>query len=922
MPPAWHSAPPLARRLAAEVEGEVLWQSFDRARYATDASIYQIEPRVVLCPRDETDIEAALAIAAEDSLSVTPRGAGTSQAGQTLGRGLVIDTSRHLTGMGEVEDGTIWVEPGLVLDELNRRLKPSGLFYPVDVSTASRATLGGMTANNSCGSRSLRYGVSVDNVLAIEALLADGRRVHFGPGANDPVVSAASRVARSHALEIGRRFPKTARHVGGYNLDRLLGPDANPASLLVGSEGTLAWLSRIKLKLHRIPPAKCLGICHFPTFRAAMEATRHIVGLDPTAVELVDGTILALARSIPSFADILPRFVRGRPASLLLVEFTGETDPSPNLTDLATLMADLGYPDAVESVTDVASQSEIWGLRAAGLNIAMSMKGDGKPVSFVEDCAVPLEHLAGYTEKLDEVFARHGTSATWYAHASVGCLHVRPILNLKLESGVRAMRAIAEEAIELVQRYKGAFSGEHGDGLVRSSHNPRLFGPHLTGAFEQIKDLFDPHGLFNADPPKIVRAPEMDDRSLMRFSPGYAEAELRPGLDWSAWGSALQAAEMCNNNGECRKMAGGVMCPSFRVTRDERHVTRGRANVLRQALSGQLGAHALVSAQMAEALELCVGCKACKRECPTGVDMARLKIEHAHQTRMHRGLPLKKRILGHLPRWAPFARFFPVLDTHPRRSLPRFRRGAVIARPPEPRSMLFIDCFNRWIEPENAHAAARVLGHLLPEDATPEGERPLCCGRTYLSAGMLEEARSEMRRLVHAVSDRVERGMPLVGLEPSCLLTLRDELPVVLTDENTEPVSRAATMFADAVLASPPSLGPVRGGTRKILVHGHCHEKAFGVAESTVEALRLIPGIEARMIESSCCGMAGSFGYESRHIETSFAMAELSLLPAVRAAPDAGLVANGTSCRHQIADGTGREALHLARMLDEALTVA
>ena len=791
----------VADRLIADlrraVEGDVLHQSFDRARFASDASIYQIKPQAVVIPRHEQDVQATLEVAKKHEISITPRGAGTSQAGQTLGRGIVIDTSRHLIDAGEVaDDQTIWVEPGIVLDTLNRQLQPKGLFYPVDISTASRATIGGMTANNSCGSRSLRYGVSVDNVVEIEAILADGSKRRFGSGSNDPFSHAAIQIARREAFEIERRFPKTARRVGGYNLDRLLKDPANPAHLLTGSEGTLAWFSKIRLQLQPLPKQKCLGICHFPSFRSAMEAAAPIVSLNPSAVELVDRTILDLALEVPAFKTLLPRFVRGQPKALLLVEFQGAFDQSAHLGELKDLMSKIGHTDAVLAVHDPHLQSDIWSVRTAGLNIAMSMKGDGKPVSFIEDCAVSLEHLADYTSRLDEVFARHGTSATWYAHASVGCLHVRPILNLKLDSGVEKMRRIAGEAIALVQSYKGAVSGEHGDGLVRSSHNPALFGPKLMAAFKEIKELFDPTGLFNSDPSKIIDAPPMHERSLMRYNPGYGQTPIEAAFDWSPWGSLLQAAEMCNNNGECRKAANGVMCPSFRVTQDERHVTRGRANVLRMALSGQLGADALTSNSMLEALDLCVGCKACKRECPTSVDMARMKIELAHQNRIRHGLPLKQRILGHLPHWAAYARFLPSLDTHPKRSLPRFKKGATLKNQAEAGSLLFIDCFNRWIEPENVDAAATLLDQRAPIDPTPPGERPLCCGRTYLSVGMVEEAKAELRRLVKAVAPYVEKGLPLIGLEPACLLTLKDELPALLPDELFGPIVRASNMLA------------------------------------------------------------------------------------------------------------------------------
>lgn len=504
--------PALAGRLRREIEGEVLLDPFDRGRYSTDASIYQIEPAGIVVPKTDADVQAALAIAREAEVPVVARGGGTSQAGQTVGSGLVIDYSKHLDKVVEldVEAGTVWVEPGLVLDRLNRDLRPHGLFFPVDISTSSRATLGGMAANNACGARSIRYGIMVDNLLAIDALLANGETVRFAdvPG-NLATAGASARyveliqtvraLAEREADAIATGFPKVQRRVGGYNLDRVHPSGHNMAALLVGSEGTLALFRRLKLMLQPLPPHRVLGVCHFPSFYEAMASAEAIVALQPSAVELVDRTIIELGREIPAYRPLIDRFVRGEPDAVLLVEFADDdaTVPRAGLARLGELMADLGFPGAVVEAIDPGAQARIWDVRKAGLNIVMSMKAAGKPVSFIEDCAVPLEHLADYTLRLTEIFARHGTSGTWYAHASVGCLHVRPILNLKLEKDVQAMRAIAEEAFALVRAFKGAHSGEHGDGLVRSEFHEAMFGRHLVRAFEQVKDAFDPAGVLN-----------------------------------------------------------------------------------------------------------------------------------------------------------------------------------------------------------------------------------------------------------------------------------------------------------------------------------------------------------------------------------------------------------------------------------------
>ncbi len=648
--------PLLAARLRRHLEGEVLFEAFDRGRYSTDASIYQIEPIGVVVPKTAEDVVAAVAIAAESGASVLARGGGTSQCGQAVGRSLVIDCSKHLNRVLrlDLERRRALVQPGLVLERFNKTLKPHKLFFPVDVSTSDRATIGGMTANNSCGSRSIRYGNMVHNVRGIDALLADGTRIELGevPGnlaANGngypprylDLIQRMRAMHRREAAEIAQRFPKLLRRVGGYNIDMIDDAGHNMAKLLVGSEGTLAFFNAVELDLQEIPPHRTLGICHFPSFYRAMDATRHIVKLGPSAVELVDRTMIDLARDIAIYRPTVERFVRGEPKALLLVEFSGDSadEQLAKLRQLVELMGDLGFPGAVVEATDPGFQSAIWEVRKAGLNIMMSMKGDGKPISFIEDCAVQLEDLAEYTDRLTQVFRKHGTYGTWYAHASVGCLHVRPVLNLKLDLDAKKMRAIAEEAFAMVREYKGSHSGEHGDGLVRSEFHEPMFGQRIVRAFEEVKDSFDPAGLFN--PGKIVRPSRMDDRNLFRYKPGYAIEPLQTVFDWSDWGGLGGAVEMCNNNGQCRKSDPGVMCPSYRATQDEKHLTRGRANSLRLALSGQLGPDAFTSDALKDTLDLCLSCKGCKRECPTGVDMARMKAEFLHHYKKRHGLTLR-----------------------------------------------------------------------------------------------------------------------------------------------------------------------------------------------------------------------------------------------------------------------------------------
>ena len=964
-------------RLAREITGEVLFDSYSRGRYATDASFYQIMPFGVVVPKTIDEALRALAIAREDGRTVTPRGGGTSQSGQTVNDGIVIDFSKHLNRVLslDVENRSCVVEPGIVLDDLNRQLKQHGLWFPVDVSTASRATIGGMAGNNSCGGRSLRYGTMRDNTLSMDAVLADGAMLHFGEVSRDLARANTNddatdlfrdmlALGEREAAEIADKFPKVQRRVGGYNLDALTPGKApnNMAHLLVGSEGTLAFTTKVELKLWPIIRNKVLGVCHFGSFYEAMDAAQHLVKLRPIAVELVDRTMITLGCEIAMFQPIIGAAIRGDPDAVLIVEFA-EQDQAENigrLKQLAELMADLGFGwnnpqrkwGGVVEITEPALQTAIADFRAAGLNVMMSMKEAGKPVSFVEDCAVPLQHLADYTARLSAIFLKHGTSGTMYAHASEGCLHVRPVLNLKLEKDVKAMRAIAEETFEMVREYKGSHSGEHGDGLVRSEFHEIMFGPRIIADFRQVKQRFDPDHVLN--PGKIVDPPKMDDRSLFRYSPDYRVTELKTVLDWSAYpgaGGGFQGAiEMCNNNGACRKLEGGVMCPSYRVTRDEKDVTRGRANTLRLAISGQLGPDALSSEEMMETLKLCVSCKACRHECPTGVDMAKMKIEVLAARAASHGLSLRDRLVGYLPRYADLAsRLAPLANWRNNspllrklfekfagisaaRTLPAFRRdvfrpNAVAVGPEDGREVvLFADTFNRFYERENLDAALRVLvdgGYRVHMPTPAEGGRPLCCGRTFLSAGLVDNARSELDRLVATYASFAARGVPIIGLEPSCLLTLRDELLSLRSDLTAKSIGAHALLFEEFLVGEAEagrlrlSLGAI---ATKALVHGHCHQKSFGAFKPVEQVLRLIPGLDVETIESSCCGMAGAFGYGADTYQASIEMAELSLLPAVRGAEQAALiVADGTSCRHQIADGTNRAALHVARVLAMSL---
>ena len=1009
----------LAARLCKETSGEVMTDSASRGRYATDASIYQAMPVAVFVPKTAQDIATAIQIAAEMGVPVLPRGGGTSQCGQTTGAALVIDNSKYFRNVLDLnlDKGYVEVEPGIVLDHLNSSLKQHGLWYPVDVSTAGQATIGGMAGNNSCGSRSIAYGNMVHNVLGIDAWLADGRIANFSDygssaGAAKQLGDFVKDLATTLQPEIEARFPKVLRRVAGYNLD-IFHPQSelpytqdgsvNLAHLLVGSEGTLGYFKSLKLKLAPLPQHKVLGIVNFSSFYKAMDSAQHIVKLGPTAVELVDRTMIDVARSNPSFKKTIETALIDHtaqtPEAILLVEFSGEAHAPllEKLKALQELMSDLGLPGSVVAMPDASLQKNLWEVRKAGLNIMMSLKGDGKPVSFIEDCAVPLESLADYTQALTDVFSKYGSRGTWYAHASVGTLHVRPILDMRRD-GAQKMRAVAEEASALVRKYKGAYSGEHGDGLCRGEWISWQFGPKITEALAEIKHAFDPNGLFN--PGKIIDPPKMDDSSNFRFPPSYRVIPLQPALDWSAWNvqndpvteattapgtggdpalGLAKAVEMCNNNGHCRKFDAEVMCPSYRVTRDEKHLTRGRANTLRLALSNQLGLHSgsstesspLASEAVKEVMELCVSCKACRRECPTGVDMAKMKIEFLSAYKKRVGHSLRDLAVAYLPKYAPLISNAPLLPAllnlrnnikpiailqewimgiSAQRSLPIWKSKnfwnqkvkAAHQYTPEQLAnhadgkgvVLLADTFNAYFEDENLQAALKVLNaagyrvHIphksqsKPQENSTKSEggcsKEFCCGRTYLAAGMIDKAKTTLGELVDHLAPYADKNIPIIGLEPSCLFTLKDEALVMGFGERALTVSKQAQLLEE-FLANEAKAGNLKlnlkAADKAVLFHGHCHQKSFAAVTPAMELLKLIPNADPKLIESSCCGMAGSFGYEAEHIEVSKQMAEMSLLPSIRKSPDSWVVADGTSCRHQIADGTQREAVHIARIL-------
>ena len=948
----------IAKEIQGQVKGKVLFDEFSRGRYSTDSSLYQIKPVGAVLPVDTNDVLQIMEYSQKHHIPLLARGGGSSQCGQTVGESIVLDYSKHQNKILEFnkEEKTVWVEPGIVLDQLNAYLKPHGLWYPVDVSTSRRATIGGMTGNNSCGSRSLYYGNMVNNVLAVEAILDDGT-IHTFEDINKNYLEITNDQNRQYQIikkfldikektkeEIDLHFPITQRRVGGYNID-LINPNGfNTSNILVGSEGTLSLFKKIKLKLWEIPKQKVLGVCFFQKFNEAMALTKEMVKLKPTTVELLDKNLIDLAKAIPLYAGEINKYIKGDPEAVLMVEFIDEDLDlaRQKLKDLESLVKTDNANNHFAAHENLQDQKAIFEIRKAGLNILMSMKGDKKAVAFIEDCAVTLEHLDDYTSKLKEIFRKYNTSGMFYAHASVGTLHVRPVLNMKTEEDVKNMKSIAEEAFALVKQYKGSHSGEHGDGIVRSEFHEMMFGKKIVSAFEEIKDTFDPKGLLN--PGKIVRPFKSDDRSLMRYKPGYKAENITTHYDWSAWGQFSDAVEMCNNNGACRKLDSGVMCPSYRVTKEEKDLVRGRANTLRLALSNQLPEGSFASKEMFETMELCVSCKACQRECPMSVDMAKMKSEFLSHYYKKFSMSIKDKIISDMPKliWllkiiAPIfntVKNVPLLDKaieffgfSSKRQMPVVQNIAPLKEiyQTQPhlnnKIILLADTFNINFEIKNIMYAIKVLNKfgyqaIIPSFDDSNLSRPLCCGRTYISFGQMDKAKYEMNRFTNYLVNNGYAKMPVVGIEPSCLLTFNDEYKSLKGIDKREQLQNKFYLIEEFILEQIQQGKKVNASTytKNVLVHGHCHQKSQDRFKGLLDLLKIL-NIKHKAIDSSCCGMAGSFGYSSKNFDISQKMANLSLIPTINEHPEDVVVANGTSCRQQIFDFSKRDAKHVSELL-------
>lgn len=952
----------LEQALRQRVRGEVRFDPVARSLFATDASPYQIEPHGVVFPRDDHDVAAVLAVAAEHGVALLPRGGGTSLAGQTVAEAIVLDFSRHMRAVLAVdaEARTARVQGGVVRDQLNGQLAPLGLQFTPDVSTSDRATVGGMVANNSAGTRSIKYGKTVDQVVAARVLLADGSvselRALDGEalatkllagGVEGEAYRTVHRLVHEHADEIERRYPKVMRRVGGYNLDELVGERPfNLAKLIAGSEGTLALILDVTLQLHPVPQRRVLAMLHFDSLVAALEAVPAINRHGPAAVELFDRDLFVLGRENPALAPQL-RWLRGEPAAVLSVEFDGPDEASVR-DQLAALRGDPEVSHRCYALYEAVSpeaQAEIIDVRRKGLGIYATVKGAAKPIPVIEDAAIPVERLASYVPKVLDVCARRGVEVVLYGHASVGVLHLRPLIDLKSAEGVAAYRAIADEVFELVREHGGSWSGEHGDGLIRSEKNRELFGDTLYEAFRELKGAFDPRGLLN--PGKIVDAPAMTEH--LRYGPSYPTPQLSTVLDFSEQEGLLGAVEMCTGVGACRKEGAGTMCPSYMATRDEEHSTRGRANLLRDAMTGRLPG-GLTSDAVKGALDLCLACKACKAECPSRVDMAKVKYEFLQRYYDEHGTPLAARAIAALPSIAPLAQALAplanaALATRParrlneallgidrRRVLPAFasqrfdrwfdRRAeadpeAGVITEPRGRVALFADTWTMFNQPGPGRSAVRVLEALgYRVELVPY----LCCGRPMISKGLLRRAKAQAERVLDALTPLARSGVPIVGLEPSCVTALRDDYRDLVPGERSALVAGGVQMLEQflAKAWSSGDLDPMAHFTASgppTLLHGHCQQKALLGTASTRAVLEWTSS-DVRELDAGCCGMAGSFGYE--HHDLSLQIGEQRLFPAVRSHQGA-TVACGFSCRHQIADGTGRTAVHVSEALEGAL---
>jgi FAD/FMN-containing dehydrogenase/Fe-S oxidoreductase len=943
--------------LRPRIEGELLVDSVTRGIYATDASLFKMMPMAVLRPRTVADVQAALEVATRYGIPVLARGGASSLAGQTTTSGLVIDFSRHLNRILEINIEERWarVEAGAILDTLNASISMHGLSVGPDPASSSRATLGGMVANNSTGTHSIVYGNMIAHTRSANGFLADGTPVSFGPmsreafeqradvpGPEGRIYGQLAALLREKGTIIERDTPKHWRRNNGYRAESLLLDEVNLAQLMCGAEGTLAVLTDVTVDLVPVPKYAVLGVVHFTTLRESLEAAKTILETRPSAIELFDGHAIEACRRSPGFAPKLT-FMQGDPGSILITEYRGEDRDVllGRLDNLAEVLREAGLGYAIVRATETREIKNVWDVRKEGLGIIMSVKGDSKPQPFIEDAAVPVECLPDYIDELTAFVQSTGTRLAMYAHASAGCLHIRPFLNTKEEREVAKMKAIAEASANLVVKYGGVVSSEHGDGLARSWLIERVVGPQLYQVYRDIKEIFDPQGILN--PGKIVDPPPMTEN--LRIDPSYQPLPIAEELDFSDDGGFMGAIEMCNGNGACRKLQSGTMCPSYMVTLEEEHSTRGRANALRMAMSGETPREELYGPRMYEVMDLCIECKGCKTECPSNVDMTRIKTEWLSRYWQHNRMPLRTRLFANIPflsrrikgsaaaalNWinrqkATRLMMARTLGISDKRSLPEFAVEPFMDwyrkrtwQKGGRRVVLFADTFNNYNHPEVSRAAALFL-EAAGYEVQAVGESA-CCGRTLISKGLVTEAQVLALKTVDILYPFAEKGIPVVGLEPSCILTLRDEFLAMLPGDTRARTLAGVAFTFEEFVASEADAGRMKhlefetNGSERALLHGHCHQKAM-VGTGPSERCLALAGLDVTTIDSGCCGMAGAFGYETEHYDISIRMAERKLAPAVRASSEQDIIAAaGTSCRAQIFDTTGRGARHPAEIL-------
>lgn len=939
--------------LNKSIKGEVLVDDYSLGMYATDASIYQIKPIAIVLPKDAEDVKSTVALAQKNKISILPRGAGTSLAGQTVGRSIILDFSKYMNALLEIDESEKWAraQPGMVRDNFNEELKPYGLHFAPDPATGSRANVGGMVGNNSSGTKSILFGKTVNHVLEATVLLADGTLLHLkncSPEEYDEkaakndregeIYTSFKKLVDTHSTEIKERFPKVMRRVGGYNLDEFVYTDQwNLSKLICGSEGTLATTLELKLNLVDLPKHKSVCVVHFAEILEAISAVESMLPFSPSAIEILDKTVIGLSRE-----NLTTRhhchFLEGNPEAILIVEFYGDTldEVMERPRQMIAQLKANGFGYAYPIFPEGEAYEDVWVIRKKGLGLMLGLKGNKKPLAFIEDAGIPSQHLPKYIDQVLKICEKHGTKAAMYAHASVGVIHVRPILDLRLEEDIQRLKAITEDTFELVMKYKGSWSGEHGDGLVRSAYNKRFFGETLYNAFLDIKKLFDPDNLMN--PGKIIEAQTIEHN--LRYGTAYQDQAIKTEYKYEVEGGFGASVHMCTGVGECRKLIGGTMCPSFKATRDEEHSTRGRANALRLAMSNQFGKEGLASQRLHEVMDLCLSCKACKSECPSNVDMAKMKSDSLQMYYDEHGITLRDRLIrdsakaaANISGWKasmvnPFQKtklFRSILERtakfDKRRKLPDFAKQpfykwfathAHKTNKGDKKVVLFADTYLNYHEPQVGISALQLLNSCGYEVILAHVG---CCQRPKISHGFLRDAKREGAQTIEGLKKFLDKGLKVVVCEPSCASALNDDLPDMIANSDISEQLKKGVMMIDVFLNDELEKGRLNVHfepiSQAIAIHGHCHQKALYGTKAMKNLVK-----EIQEIPSGCCGMAGSFGYEKEHYDLSQKIGNEVLFPEVKKLQNNyEIVACGFSCRHQIQHFTEAKPKHFVEAI-------